>query len=249
MPGRARKVEKLWKKSAKAIGSSDSSAIKVSAYRVGPKRFLASSSSVIVTSCASFSKRASPRIRSAMAGTSAAVAGRMTITWRTSFGTIAQSKDKAHRAFGFGEARDLVVDKACRKPGRDDDSVHAGRAAALGPHDPDRAVRLDPFLDVLQTPQVCRVTRAHEHEIYWRARPSAHDVCGPLPEQRDEVLVVEVDDGDLRPRLHAELVQQRSGRRNVRAHPALHCRSLRAPPRRRSRRPATRRTRRRRPGR
>src|ERR1700674_4924784 len=112
-----------------------------------------------------------------------------TVTWRTSFGAIAQWKDQAHRALGFGEARDLVVDKACREPGRDDVGVLDRRAAALGAHDPDRAVRLDPLLDVLQPPQVRRVTRAHEHEIYRRAWPSAHDVCGPLPEQRDEVLV------------------------------------------------------------
>src|SRR6202521_2748167 len=152
-----------------------------------------------------------------------------TVTWRTSFGAIAQWKDQAHRALGFGEARDLVVDKACREPGRDDVGVLDRRAAALGAHDPDRTVRLDPLLDVLQPLQVRRVTRAHEYEIYGCARPATDDVGRPLLEERDEVLVVEVDDSDLRTRLDAELVEQRPRRRNVRAHRALHCRSRREP--------------------
>src|ERR1700686_2344508 len=127
---------------------------------------------------------------------------------------VTQAKYEAHRAQGVGKAGDLVVDQSSGEPGCDDVGVLDRRAYALDANDPDRTVRLDPLLDVLQPLQVRRVTRAHEYEIYGCARPATDDVGRPLLEERDEVLVVEVDDGDLRTRLDAELAGQRPRPRN-----------------------------------
>src|ERR1700675_2755321 len=101
-------------------------------------------------------------------------------------GPIPQPEDQAHRAVRVGEARDLVVDQACRKPGIDDVGVADLGTAALRPYDPDGAVRLDPSLDVLDSLEILQPARAHENEIDRFARSTLDHVGSPSAKQRHE---------------------------------------------------------------
>src|SRR5438445_12883464 len=158
MPGRPRKVEKLWKNSAKPTAWPSSSASRTSAYCRSPNSAVASRSSVITTSCSSFSKRASPRISSAMTGTSVRVAGRMLTVMRGprkiedfvgfSFGSVANAVDKPHGAMGVREARDLVVHQPGGQPGADEGGIAKSAASTFEAYQRERAVGLHPPLDL-----------------------------------------------------------------------------------------------------
>src|SRR5690606_20366373 len=78
-PRRPRKVEKLWKNSAKPAGSLCHSAITTSAYGRSLKRLSSSWASVATTSWASFSYSASSRMSARIRGRSSRVAGRRLI--------------------------------------------------------------------------------------------------------------------------------------------------------------------------
>src|SRR3990170_2258758 len=77
MPGLPRKVEKLWKKSAKPAGSPPSSAITTSATGRSPKRCSRRASSVATTSCERRSYSASSFMKERIRGTSSSEAARM----------------------------------------------------------------------------------------------------------------------------------------------------------------------------
>src|ERR1700687_1665867 len=119
----------------------------------------------------------------------------------------------------IGEARDLVVDQTGGEAGVDHVGLFDRGPAALRPHHPDRAIRLDPLLDLFQAQQVLAVPRTHEHQVDGLARFAFHDVGGPLAKEGEEAGVVEVDDRHLRAWLDSELVEQRPRRRNFRAQP------------------------------
>src|SRR5437879_9159548 len=218
--------------SANPTGCSSSSASRTSAYGRSPNRPAVSMSSVITTSCSSFSKRASPRISSAMTGTSLRVAGRMLTVMRGprkiedfvgfSFGSVAKAVDKPHGAMGVREARDLVVDQPRGQPCVDEVGIAKSAASTFQAYHPDRAVGLYPLLDLAESFQVGGIISAHEDKVDLRPWLAGDDVRGPLLDPPFETRVVEVDDRDLRARLHAQLVEEGPCRDGVRAH-ALGC--------------------------
>src|SRR5438552_9975504 len=185
MQGRPRKVEKLWKKSAKPTAWPSSSASRTSAYCRLPNSAVASRSSVITTSCSSCSKRARPRISWAMTGTSPWIADRMFTVMRGpskieafvgfSFGSVAQAVDEPHGAVRIRKARDLVVDQPRREAGADEVGVAEWAASTLCAHYPDRAVGLYPVLQLAKAFQVSGVVGPHEDEVDLRARLAGDD--------------------------------------------------------------------------
>src|SRR5713101_3903849 len=104
------------------------------------------------------------------------------------------------------------VDEACGKAGFDDVGVAQGAAPALGAHDPDGAIGLDPGLELVEPSQTGCIFSPYEDEVDFRSRFAGDDVRGPLLQQLDEARILEVDDRDLRSWLHAQLVKQRSRR-------------------------------------
>src|SRR4029077_11291984 len=80
MPGLPRKVEKLWKKSAKPTGVPSRHANTTSAAGRGPKSAVPTSASLATTSCSRCSYTASSRMKARMRGKSLRVAGRIVIS-------------------------------------------------------------------------------------------------------------------------------------------------------------------------
>src|SRR5665213_3310455 len=79
MPGRPRNVEKLRKNNAKPTVSPETDASRTCAAGCGPNKCWRSCASVAITSEESFSAAARPRINSRSRGTSATVAGRISM--------------------------------------------------------------------------------------------------------------------------------------------------------------------------
>ena len=118
------------------------------------------------------------------------------------------------------EARDLVVHQAGREPRVDDVGVTYLAPPPFRPDHPDRAIGLDPGLDVFQPSQVGIILSAEEYEVYkvgGRLGPAGDDVRCSLAKERQKSSVVDVDDGDLGAGLDAKLVEQRPRARDVRA--------------------------------
>lgn len=111
---------------------------------------------------------------------------------------------------GVGEACDLVVHQARGEPGRDHVCLAESASPSFWTDHPDRAIRLDPRLQVHELFQISRRFRAEEDKIARRWRLAVDYVRCPLPEQRHESRVIEVNYRDLGSRLDAELVKKRT---------------------------------------
>src|SRR5439155_21889280 len=138
-----------------------------------------------------------------------------------SLGAVPQPKDETHRSMGLREACDLVVDQPRSKTGVDEVGVAQRAAAALGPNHPDGAVGLDPGLRLFQLLEIAHLLSSDEDDVTWRSRLAPDDFWRPRSQQLHERIVEDANDRYLRARFHAELVEQRSRRRDVRAQPRV----------------------------
>src|SRR6476646_5992352 len=110
-----------------------------------------------------------------------------------------------------GERRDFVVHQPGLDTGVDDVGVADRGGLSLAPHDPDGAVRPDARRQGGERLERGDGVCAEQDDVGVWLGPAFGHVGRPIGDERADVRVVDVDEGDAHPRPQAELVEQGSG--------------------------------------